>query len=154
MFEQHKAEQHAKETQQIYEDVQRVMTERLRNEVKSKLQTQKDKLTQEYRSQFDQERNMMEATLARERQELARTNILNAKLEQRLIELEQLVSVTNENELAKGNQLKVVRGEDGQCKRCEAFVIANGVSLQKLKSVRIENSKLKSKISQQTYSSF
>ena len=65
-------------------------------------------------------KNGMEVQLARERQELAKSNIKNAKLEQRLIEMES-VKGTEES------GLKYVPGENGQCRRCESFVISAGV---------------------------
>lgn len=91
----------------------------------------------------------MEVALARERQELARANIANSKLEQRIIELEQTRGqdvVNNENSLKVNTTLKFAKGEDGQCKRCEAFVIANGVQIQKIKVLKTENTKLRLRI--------
>ena len=48
---------------------------------------------------LERRQNQMEASLARERQESARSNIVNARLEQRVAELEQMMqsSETNEN---------------------------------------------------------
>ena len=52
----------------------------------------------------------MEASLARERQESSKVNILNARLEQRVAELEQSMTqgtiVTNENSKESLNTLK------------------------------------------------
>ena len=98
--------------------------------------------------------------LARERQELARANISNARLEQRIIELEQMLhhhSTTSQNQennsttndsvnSLKSVSLKLVPGDDGHCKRCEAFVIANGVQNQKIKSLKSEITKLKARL--------
>jgi hypothetical protein len=42
--------------------------------------------------------------------------------------------------------LRVIPGEDGQCKRCEAFMIANGVQMQKIKSIKGENARLKARL--------
>ena len=48
---------------------------------------------------LERRQNQMEASLARERQESARSNIVNARLEQRVAELEQMMQSqeTNEN---------------------------------------------------------
>lgn len=43
-------------------------------------------------------------------------------------------------------KFELVKGENGTCKRCEAFVIANGQTIQKLKTLRTENVKLKLRI--------
>jgi hypothetical protein len=48
----------------------------------------KTKLCEEFEMKLERRQNQMEASLARERQESARTNILNARLEQRVAELE------------------------------------------------------------------
>lgn len=53
-----------------------------------------------------------------------------------------------ENHTTNDSKMKfeLVKGENGTCKRCEAFVIANGQTIQKLKTLRTENVKLKLRI--------
>ena len=78
----------------------------------------------------------MESTLARERQELSRSNLENARLESELYSAGTKAAAA-ESELAEEREAKVslrmVPDAQGKCKRCEAFVIANGSTLLKLK---------------------
>ncbi len=76
---------------------------------------------------------------------MAKVSVQSLLLEQQITGLQGQITnlhATNDTRV----KFDIVKGEHGTCKRCEAFVIANGVTIQKLKTLRAENNKLKSKI--------
>ena len=66
----------------------KVVSLRSKQSTKQKLLELREKLTEEFEMKLERRQNQMEASLARERQESARSNIVNARLEQRITELE------------------------------------------------------------------
>jgi hypothetical protein len=74
----------------------------------------------------------MEALLARERQELARINIQNAKLEQRTLKVESQLSAYTQADTRSqaSSQLQQHHTEvRDECKKCESLTIAQGLSI-------------------------
>ena len=80
-MEKEKVEAHAAATQQIYQEVMKVVSLRSKQSTKQKLLELREKLCEEFEMKLERRQNQMEASLARERQESARTNIVNARLE-------------------------------------------------------------------------
>jgi len=76
---------------------------------------------------------------------MARVNMQVVLLEQKVADLQEEIANSQPPSETRA-KFEIVKGENGTCKRCEAFVIANGVAIQKLKTLRAENAKLKSRI--------
>ena len=74
-MEEKRIQEHAVATQEIYEEIQRVLTVKLREEEKQKLKKHKAALDKEYQIELSKMESQFEAKLARERQETSKTNL-------------------------------------------------------------------------------
>ena len=142
-MEEKRIKEHAVATQEIYEEIQRVLTRKLKEEEKQKLKKHKETLNKDFQIELSKMESQFDAKLAKERQETSKTNLKMAQMEITCQTLEAQVDNERqgkENLLQQQNELdlKPVRGSEGQCLRCEALVITNGTAIVKIKKLEKE----------------
>ena len=66
-MEEKRIQEHAVATQEIYEEIQRVLTHKLKEEEKQKLKKHKEKLNKEFQMELQKMESQFESKLAKER---------------------------------------------------------------------------------------
>lgn len=80
-FEEQRVVDHAKATQDIFEEVQAILTAKYGHEEKIKLRKIRQSLADQYKAELNKKEVQFGAELAKERQAVSKANLLNAQLE-------------------------------------------------------------------------
>ena len=116
--------------------------------MKAKLMDITSKLKKSFEEKFKLLENQQHATLAKERSKVAQTEMKNAQFEAEIHDMKKLVKKLEEEKRESKskqdlsfqlvNNLQPKTGSDGNCKRCEALIFANGLYIEKIKKLKRE----------------
>lgn len=117
-LEERNVQEHAEMTKTLYEEISSTLRQKQKDEEKSKLIRQKERLEAEFRKQMHVKESEFAQILASERKEASKVNLKNVALEE---EVRRLSKETNELEQTKENlmrqqaeyDLQPVKGADG-----------------------------------------
>jgi hypothetical protein len=130
-MEEQQVQDHAEMTKTLYEEISTTMRQKLKDEERSKMARQRERLEADCRRELQVKESEFAQALAAERKEASKVNLKNVTLEEQVRNLErEKEQLFQEKETLIKQQadydLQPVRGIDGKCKRCEALIIASG----------------------------
>ena len=114
--------------------------------MKAKLNEISTKLKKSFEDQIKLMENQQSGKMAKERAKVATVEMKNAQLSADIADMKKLIkSLEEERKDSKEkqdlsfqlvNNLQPKTGSDGNCKRCEALIFANGLYIEKIKKLK------------------